>query len=302
MSRESENIFSWRSQLSGMEPQERVDFYYEKLREHYQRIVLQAEENRQKARSGDNNDREIQEIFEQWGSEETQGRLNVALERRREKRLNVDRGQEIIDLGLAGLFRIRQVHETQMAGTWFLRWEERQRRLEAAKSVFGRWPSVERTTSNTWVTIHGDPIDWKLEVIQDEVKYWLTAGCGPKAAEIAQKGIDLASKGLVGPKALGELTRLLSVKAVLEYRKAKALRELEPLINSLEDISAVQKQIPNNHRFATINWRVLFAALFYKGNFSLRERLNFVGKAAKNLLELAGRDPKSVLRSFVQIF
>lgn len=334
MNTERENIFSWRETLRQiMTPQERVDFYYGKLKEGYQKSVGEAEKARQEARRpNDPHDQEIQEIFQVWASEETQRRLNAALERRRKKGLNVDGGQKTIDLGLAGHFRIKQVHETTMAGkTWLFQWLERQRRLKAARRVFDRWPSVKRTTSETPYTIHGNPIDWELEVVQDEVKYWHTAGKRKKAAEIAQKGISLAFrkisrwllenlpersdlvaanidlyleeiKNLVDAEKFQTLIGFLSAKAVLEYRKGLATRDLEPLIGALRDISAVQEQIPNNHRFATINWKVLFASLTYKGNFSLRERINYFGKAAKNLWEVGKKDPKSVFRSFLQMF
>jgi len=50
MSKEAENIFSWRKQLIGMTPQQRVDFYYKELRKGYQQSVLEAELARQNAR------------------------------------------------------------------------------------------------------------------------------------------------------------------------------------------------------------------------------------------------------------
>jgi len=333
MSKERENIFSWREQLRGMNPQKRVDFYYGKLKQGYQQSVLEAELARQQARKpNDPHDRHIQDSFEVWASEETQRRLNAALERREAKGLNVDEGQKTVDLGLAGHFRIKQVHETTMASkTWWWQVEERQRRLKNAREIFERWPTVERTTSDNPYTIHGGPIDWELEVIQDKVKYWQAIGKSSRAAGIAEQGVSLAFRkigswllenlpddpkivasnvdlhlrtirGKVGENKFEELAGLLSAKATLEYRKGLATRELEPLVGALRDISAVQQEIPNNHRFATINWKVLSASLLYRGNFSLGERIRYFTKAAENLWKTAKVDPRSVVRSFLQMF
>jgi len=333
MSKETENIFSWRRVLRRKNPQERVDFYYEKLKAGYQQSVLEAELVRQQARKpNDSYDQHIQETFEVWASEKTQKRLNTALERRRGKGLNVDKGQETVDLGLAGYFRIKEIHETTMAGkTWRRQTEEYRRRLEKTRQVFDRWPTVERTTSHIPSTIHGGPINWELEVIQDKVKYLQTAKKPKEAARIAEQGISLAFRKIdswleenppdnseivasniglhlkeIREKVEGgkfkELVGLLSVEAVLAYRKGLATRELNSLIGALGNISAIQEQIPNNHRFATINWKVLYASLFYNGNFSLKERIGYFKKATKNLWETAKRDPRSVARSFLQMF
>jgi len=196
--------------------------------------------------------------------------------------------------------------------TWRWQVEERRKRLEEANQVFDRWPMLEKTTSNTPYTIHGGPINWELEVIQDRVKFLQAAGNPQEATIIAEQGIsytfrkigswlsenlpdnpeiavsnvDLHLKEIrekVGEDKFKELAGLLSVRAVLEYRKSLATREFGPLIGALRDISAVQQEIPNNHRFATINWKVLRASVLYNGNFSIVERIRYFTKAAKNL-------------------
>jgi len=333
MSKERENIFSWRKQLRGMNAQERVDFYYGKLKQGYQQSVLEAELARQQARKpNDSHDKHIQDSFKVWASEETQRRLNAALERRRAKGLNVENGQVIIDLGLAGHFLVKGVHETTMASK--ARWwqvGERRQRLENTREVFKRWPTVERTTLCNPSTIHGGPIDWELEVTQNKVNYWLVSRRPDGAARIAEQGVSLASikigswlsknlpndpeivasnvdlhlrtiRGKVEENKFEELAGLLSARATLEYRKGLVTRELEPLVGALRDISAVQQEIPNNHRFATINWKVLFASLLYHGNFSLGKRIIYFTKAAENLWKTARVDPRSVVRSFLQMF
>jgi len=333
MSKEKENIFSWRQILREKNPQERADFYYEKLKDGYQQSILEAGLARQQARKPNNpDDKHLQKAFEVWASEETQKRLNTALERRREKGLNVDKGQETIDLGLAGHFRIKEAHETTMASkTWWWQVEERRRRFKKARQIFDRWPTVERTILHTPSTIHGGSIDWELEIIQDKVKYLQTSKKSQGATRIAKQGISLAFRKIdswleknlpnnseiatsninfhlkeirekVGEDKFKELVGLLSAEAALAYRKGLSTRKLASLIGALANISAIQEQIPNNHRFATINWKILYASLFYGGNFSFKKRIEYFKKAAKNLWETAKEDPRSFTRSFLQMF
>lgn len=329
------NIFSWKEIFRGknMTPQERVDFYYGKLKEGYQESVLEAEIARQEARKPDDPaDQKVANLFEGWASPTVQQRLNVALERRKRKGLDVGMGKETVNLGLAGHFRIEEVHETTMAGKIPpKKKKEREKRLATAEEVFQRWPSVEETTLTTPHTIHGGPINWALEVAQDKAKYLLRAEKQDEAASETEEGISLAFQEInrwllqnlpnqpkivaadidlylkeIKPKVeeekFQELIGLLSAEAVLLYQKGLATKRLAPLVGALRDISAVQEVAPNNHRFATINWKVLRGAFFYKGKFSLRKRLGYLGKAAANLWKTGREDPKAVTRSFLQMF
>ncbi len=315
-----------------MGPQERVNFYYDQLRKDYQKSVAEAEIARQKARRpGDPADEEVERLFRVWASQETQKRLNDALARREKKGIDVNEGQTTVDLGLAGFFRIGQVHEDTMA-VKTKREKVRKQRLSAAKAIFGRWPSVGRTIFATHQTIHGDPIDWELEITQDRIKHEEAAGNFGKAEEISAEGITKASQKIYdwllenlpyqpeinasningvlikiketsGRERFEELGGFLKAKAVLEYRRGLVQKELGPLIDALNDISALQEVIPDNHRFATISWKSLMGSLFFKGkDVSLSQRFYCFKKAARNLLKTAKEDPKTVARSFLQMF
>ncbi len=329
------NIFSWKEifREKNMTPQERVDFYYGKLKEGYQESVLEAEIARQEARRPDDPaDQKVANLFESWASRIVQQRLNAALERRKRKGFDVEIGKEAVDLGLAGHFRIEEVHETTMARKIPpTKPEERKKRLATAEEIFQRWPSVEETTLATPHTIHGGPTNWALEVAQDKAKYLLRAEKQNKAVsetaeeislafreigrwlsqnlphqpEIVAADIDLHLKEIkpkVEEEKFQELIGLLSAEAALLYQKGLATKRLAPLIGALRDISAVQEVAPNNHRFATINWKVLRGAFFYKGKFSFQKRLGYFGKAAANLWKTGREDPKTVTRSFFQMF
>jgi len=332
------NIFSWGKEFGKekMLNQQEV----EKLREGFQQSVLAAETARQQSRKpGDAADRQIQTLFECWASEERQRDFYSVLERmggvdeKGGEKLNVEMVKEVVNLGLAGHFRIRQVHETNMAerNKWWWQLGERLERLKAADTVFQRWYyGVRDAVREIPYTIHGGPIDWELEIIQDRVAYWHSKGEDSEAARMAEQGSSLGLrkidgwilenlptdyqsitrdniaehlrevKGKVGDRPFNRLIGTLSAVATLEYRKGVYDKDIGFLTQALKDVSAIQEVIPNNHRFATINWRVLFACFAYKG-CSIEERLNYVTQAARNLYNLGKKDPKAVIRSFLQM-
>jgi len=193
---EDQKILSWRGifREKKMTPQERAAFYYDELKKGYQKSVFEAESARQETRRpNDPADQKVANLFETWASPAVQQRLNGTLERRKRKGLDVGIGEEAVDLGLAGHFRIEEVHETTMAGKIPpKKKKERKERLATAEEVFQRWSSVEKTTLITPHTIHGEPINWRLEVAQDKAKYLLRAEKQNEVASETEEGISLA--------------------------------------------------------------------------------------------------------------
>lgn len=268
-----------RLDIHSMTPQQKADYTYDKVRQVHFNKVLEAEQLRTRMESS-----KLSALLHKFASEHIQQKLEQGLIRREgwtEKTsvgriaVDVSNGRRIIDLAMAGLFRIGHVDSNSQASRTV--GGESKAHLQKAKYWYRRHESplsVKRTTNHVFETIHGGAIYWPGEAIQDYLKTLSLDGDLQQLHRVANRVITDTFFGSVDSMTsrdlLNDEEKLRKISAGIESAMGMAFIQLsradknrDGLRAGFNFIKSADKLEHNAHRLATVSLWTLWGSIAY---------------------------------------
>lgn len=294
-----------RIDVKSMSVQQRTDYTYGKVRSLYENKVAEAEGLRQRTA-----DIPLNSLLNKFASVRTQQNLEEGLTKRRNLGANVSEGTRTIDLGMAGLFRIGQVHENSMTTRDPVNSVQH---IQKAYNWHDRHESpisARRTTNVVNETIHGGAIYWKGETTQDLLRTLHQDGgkklpTGDLEEEIrSELRVLFSDKNLMNnevkrKKAVGIISSLGMI-AIQRARDTKDLSEFSLGFAHILWADRMEKSDP--HRTATVAlWSAAYSVDPRYGGESLGRRFQLATIGSAEFLKvLLSPDYKSAISSLKQ--